>query len=144
MTPERWKKIKALFSSAQDVSEDEREKYLTRACGGDAELKSEVEKLLDSHREDDAFMQNTAVEEAASVFDGEITAGLTTSDEPPPRFEPGSLLNERYEIVRLLGRGGMGEVYLASDTRINRNVALKVLHSDLVSSKESLRRFALE
>jgi serine/threonine protein kinase len=70
-------------------------------------------------------------------------------DEAPlpdsaPRFGTGTLLNERYEIVKLLGRGGMGEVYLASDTRINRSVTLKVIHADLVSNKESVHRFTLE
>jgi serine/threonine protein kinase/Tfp pilus assembly protein PilF len=60
------------------------------------------------------------------------------------RLSVGSILNDRYEILRLLGKGGMGEVYLAVDTRINRNVAVKVLHPDLASSKESLTRFARE
>lgn len=146
MTAERWNKIKALFTSAQDCPDDERADFLSHACGDDEELKSEVEKLLDSYHEDDTFMQNSAVAEVASIFDGESTArmGLAASDLSPRRFEIGTLLAERYEIARLLGKGGMGEVYLANDTRINRNVALKVIHSDLVSNKESLRRFALE
>lgn len=146
MTAERWNKIKALFSSAQDVAVDERDNFLSRACGGDEELKIEVEKLLSSDRDDDAFLQDSAVAQVASIFDSDRTAGLdfAVSDEVAPRFEAGAMVNERYKIERLLGRGGMGEVYLAGDTRINRNVAIKVLHSDLVSSKESLRRFALE
>jgi serine/threonine protein kinase/Tfp pilus assembly protein PilF len=145
MTAERWKKIKALFSSAQDCPEDERSEFLIRACGTDEELKSEVEKLLDSYQDGDSFLQNSAVAEFANIVDGESTVGMgLATSEAPPRFDVGILLNERYEIARLLGRGGMGEVYLASDTRINRNVALKVLHSDLVSSKESLHRFTLE
>ncbi len=146
MNADRWNKIKALFSSAQDCPVDERSQFLIRACGDDRELMGEVEKLLDSYREEDSFLQNSAVEEFAGIFDGDTTAGMghALSGESPPQFEPGTVLNDRYEIVRLLGRGGMGEVYLASDTRINRSVALKVLHSDLVSNKESLRRFALE
>lgn len=146
MTAERWNKIKALFSSAQDCADGERDDFLTRACGGDKDLRSEVEKLLDSYNEDDAFLQNSAVAEVASIFDGNSTAGVdpVPSDSAQHQFDAGTLLKERYEIVRLLGRGGMGEVYLANDTRIKRTVALKVLHSDMVSSKESLRRFALE
>ena len=139
MTPERWSKIKELFSSAQDISDAEREDFLLRACGGDAELKGEVEKLLEASRDDD-FLEDSAVAEVASAYDRDD--GI--SEEAPPRFSAGATLNDRYGIVRLLGRGGMGEVYLATDSRINRNVALKVLHSDLVSSQESLRRFALE
>lgn len=146
MNAERWNKIKILFSSAQDCPEDERADFLGRACGGDKDLRIQVEKLLDSYVEDDSFLQNSAIEEYAGIFDGETTAGigLPGSDPASPRFDVGALLNERYEIIRLLGRGGMGEVYLAADKRINRNVALKVLHSDLVTNKESLRRFALE
>lgn len=146
MTPERWNKIKALFSSAQDCPKAERVEFLRRACQGDEELKKEIEKLLDSYNEDDAFLQNSAVAEAVSMFEGEVTAGIihTTADDSPQRFDGGTVLNERYEIARLIGRGGMGEVYLAHDNRINRNVAIKVIHSDLASNKESLRRFALE
>lgn len=143
MTPERWNEIKALFSSAWDCPPDERAQFLIRACGADKELKREVENLLEADR-DDGFLQNSAVAEAASLFEDEKTAELGTVSDAGPRFETGTLLAGRYEIVRMLGRGGMGEVYLAADTRINRNVAVKVIHSDTVSSKEALRRFALE
>lgn len=144
MTPERWNKIKELFTSAHDRPEYERAEFLMSACGTDEELRSEAQKLLDSFDEDDAFLQNSAVAEVASMFEGQSTAGMGRAASVPPRLEAGQVLNERYEIIRLLGRGGMGEVYLAIDTRINRNVALKVLHTDLVSSKENLSRFARE
>lgn len=137
MTPERWKKIKALFSSAQDCPESERDEFLIRACGGDHDLKSEIERLLDASK-DDSFMESSAMAEAATMFSDE------RDGEGEARFADGSLVNDRYEIVRVLGRGGMGEVYLANDKRINRSVALKIIHTDLGSSKEGLRRFALE
>lgn len=145
MTPERWNKIKDLFSSAQECPEAERDEFLLRACGGDAELRDEVEKLLKSDR-DDNFLKDSAMAEAVSIFEGDSTAamGVPASRDTPPRYAEGVVINERYEIVRMLGRGGMGEVYLATDTRISRNVALKVLHPDLVSRDESLRRFARE
>lgn len=139
MTPERWKKIKALFSSAQDCPVEERDNFLTRECAGDLELKMEVERLLDSARQD-SFLEDSAVAGVASMFAGEEGDDAAVAE----RLRGGDTLNDRYEIVRLLGRGGMGEVYLANDKRMNRRVALKVLHPDLVSSKESLRRFALE
>lgn len=145
MTPERWNKIKDLFSSAQECPEAERDTFLLEACGGDEDLRREVENLLAASR-DDEFMANSAVEAIARVFEGDVTAAMEVSRRPEagPRLEAGNLINQRYEIIRLLGRGGMGEVYLAADTRINRKIALKVLHTDLVSSKESLRRFAQE
>jgi len=100
MTPERWSKIKELFSSAQDISDAEREELLLRACGGDAELKGEVEKLLEASRDDD-FLEDSAVAEVASAHNRDDAV----SDEAPPRFFAGATLNDRYGIVRLLGRG---------------------------------------
>ena len=84
--------------------------------------------------------------EKPTVFDAESIAENTAGESSVSRqrLESGAVLNGRYEIIRLLGRGGMGEVYLAADNRINRNVALKVLHPDLVSSDEGVRRFMQE
>lgn len=145
MTSERWDRIKALFSEALECPENELAEFLDRSCGDDRLLKREVEKLLDSYNEDDPFLEDPAVAEIASLFEEEGNAGVSeTFDSSKPRFEVGIVLNERYEIVRLLGKGGMGEVYLAKDKQINRNVALKVLHAELVSSKELVRRFAVE
>ncbi len=145
MTADRWQKIKELFSAAQGQPEDERAELLTRACGGDAELRSEVEKLLGSHVED-SFLEHSATKDLGELISFEFSdaADVLVSMDAPQRLEPGATLNDRYQIIRLLGRGGMGEVYLAIDSRINRNVAVKLLHPDLVSNKESLRRFALE
>ncbi|MEO7674363.1 MAG: protein kinase [Pyrinomonadaceae bacterium] len=144
MTPERWNNIKAVFSEAQNCPADSRAAFLERACVDDAELRNEVEKLLDSYSEDDPFMENSAVAEVAGMIEDDNLSDFPARELSHQRFEAGAIINERYEIVRLLGKGGMGEVYLAADTRINRNVALKVLHSDLVASKEGLRRFARE
>jgi len=144
MTPELWDKIKTLFSSAQDLPAGERKGFLTGACDGDAILRREVEKLLDSHEVDDNFLEDSAVAEAAIIFDERKAAQNGSTPPISSQFDAGMVVNDRYQIIRLLGRGGMGEVYLAKDERINRNVALKALHPNLVANKESLRRFALE
>lgn len=145
MTSERWNRIKKLFSEALDYPENELDEFLNRSCGDDLVLKREIEKLLDYNEVDDLFLEDPAFAEIASLFEDEVNEKLPeTSDISPPRFEAGNLLSERYEIVRLLGKGGMGEVYLAKDTQIKRNVAIKVLNSKLVSNKELVRRFAVE
>ncbi|HVF31056.1 MAG TPA: protein kinase [Pyrinomonadaceae bacterium] len=146
MTADRWNKIKELFSAAQALPDAERENFLRQSCAGDPRLLDEVRRLLDSDLTDDSFLQHSAAADFADLFRSDLKDDneLLVSTDSPPRFESGDVLNGRYQITRLLGRGGMGEVYLATDIRINRNVALKVLHPDLVSSKESLRRFALE
>jgi serine/threonine protein kinase/TolB-like protein/Tfp pilus assembly protein PilF len=146
MNPERWNKIKELFSSAYVLSVAERSEFLGRACGDDHELRSEVEKLIDSHEEEDLFMQNSAVAEVAGIIGSDLTEGMgnAQSAHATKQLAPATVINDRYEIVRLLGRGGMGEVYLALDNRINRNVALKLIPPDMVSSQESLTRFARE
>ena len=144
MTSERWEKIKALFSSAQDCPAAERDEFLSRACGGDLELKSEIERLLDSYREDDAFMENSAVAEVASLLSlsgkagADVAGGGSTS-----RLDAGTRLNERYEVKRLLGRGGWARCICLRHAN-QPGCRAQGPHPDLVSNKESLRRFALE
>lgn len=146
MTPERWNKIKDVFSSVQDLPVPERWEFLSQACGGDDDLRAEVQKLIDSSEEEDGFLLDSAIAGATSIVDsyGFEDELLGDADPLEDRFETGTVLKDRYEIVRMLGKGGMGKVYLAVDRRFNRNVALKVLHPDLISSKENLSRFARE
>ena len=68
MTPERWKKIKDVFTSAQEISLEQRESFLEKECGDDVELRREVEILLSSYKEDE-FLENSAIAEAASMFE---------------------------------------------------------------------------
>lgn len=140
MTPEKWTKVKDILSQTLRLPVDERPKFIGSACGGDEELKREVENLLDSYEKEDSFLENSAVAEVADVFYQREVSEKNESGV----FQAGQLLNRRYEIVRLLGKGGMGEVFLANDTKINRQVSLKVLPSDIASNKERLRRFHQE
>lgn len=140
MTPEKWKKVKDILSRILDLPVEKRAGFLDDACGGDEELKNEVQQLLDSYDENDSFLENSAVAEIADVFNERKFADKSEAAV----FQAGELLNERYEIIRQLGKGGMGEVFLAEDTKINRQVSLKVLHSGIASNKERLRRFHQE
>jgi serine/threonine-protein kinase len=132
MTPERWKRAKELFNSALELEANERRVFLDRECAGDNELRKEVESLLEADDETDSFMESPAVEDAADSLAG---------DEQ--KLEAGQKIG-RYEIVSLAGEGGMGEVYLAHDTRLERKVALKLLPSYLSNDKGRLRRFEQE
>jgi len=140
MTPEKWKKVKDILSRILNLPVSERPAFLNGACAGDEELKSEVEHLLDSYNENDSFLENSAVAEIADIFYEQKFVEKTETGV----FQAGDLLNQRYEIISQLGKGGMGEVFLANDTKINRHVSLKVLHSNIASNKERLRRFHQE
>ncbi len=145
MTPQKWKKVKSVFSQILDLPSDQRTDFLERACADDAELRSAVEQLLASYNENDPFLENSAIKEIADIIFEEEKGNdnfFVTTEKP--YFESGTVLNERYEIIRQLGKGGMGEVYLANDSKISRNVSLKVLLSDVASNKERLRRFHQE
>jgi eukaryotic-like serine/threonine-protein kinase len=145
MTPEKWQNVKAVFSEIQSLPSEQRDGFLDRACGDDQELRNEVERLLASYDENDSFLENSAVAEVADIFfEKEISEKESAESEEIPCFQAGHLLKQRYEIIRQLGKGGMGEVYLAYDRKLNRDVSLKVLHSEVASNKDRLLRFEQE
>ena len=132
MTPERWQQIDQLFKAALACEPAEREEFLAANCAGDEALRLEVESLLSSLEEADAFIETPA---------GDIAAELLGTHRPT--YEPGQQI-QNYQIVRHLGSGGMGEVYLAEDVRLNRKVALKLLPSHFTVNPDRVRRFERE
>ena len=132
MRPERWQRIKELFESALEREPDKRAAFLDRECAGDEALRSEVESLLSSHEQSESFMESPAVEDAA--------ADLLADDR---KLQAGQAIG-RYEILSMIGEGGMGEVYLARDSRLQRKVALKMLPAYLSRDRDRLRRFEQE
>jgi serine/threonine protein kinase len=124
MTPERWQQIRDVLAEAFDLAPGERAAFLDRVCSSDSSLRQEVETLLVSS-------------------DGVRSSFLQSP--PPPRvtLTPGTKLGD-YEVKSLLGSGGMGEVYRARDTRLDRDVAIKVLPPFLSSDADRLRRFEQE
>lgn len=130
--PNRWKQIEDLFHEATQRNPESRSAFLEEACGSDAELRAEVESLLAS-LEVTGPMLETAVQDAAKAY----LSRQSTS------IEEGCFL-EQYRVIRKLGSGGMGEVYLAEDTKMKRKVALKMLAQPFTRNAVELRKLERE
>ncbi|HET6890449.1 MAG TPA: protein kinase, partial [Pyrinomonadaceae bacterium] len=129
---QHWHQVKELFEAALEQPVSERSQFLDRACGSDGSLRNEVESLLRSHDEAGSFLETPAVASAAeSLIDkqNKLSAGQRI---------------KHYEILALIGEGGMSEVYLAKDTILGRQVALKLLPEYLSRDPDRLRRFKQE
>src|ERR1041384_5004329 len=127
--PQRWQRVKEIFEGALEKHGAEREAFLDRVCNGETEVREEVESLLRSYEVAGSFMESPAVAQAADSLEQKLTAGQRV---------------KHYQIVNLIGEGGMGEVYLATDTILGRRVALKVLPAFVSKDPERLRRFTQE
>lgn len=136
MDPTRWRQIDQLLDEALELPEAEREAFVELRSDGDEELKKSVLDLLKAQREADDFLQDSAIRVMAKEIARER-----------PKEELNSLINQKigkYRIEKLIGQGGMGDVYLAFDEKMKRTIALKILPPDYVSNDERLRRFEIE
>src|SRR5438045_2368164 len=131
MSPERWRQIEHLYHAAQERVPGVRQAFLEGACRSDESLRREVESLLEQDGVGGQILSEPLHKVATSVLPAQ------------ERFAPGDMVGP-YRIVGQLGAGGMGEVYRAKDSRLNRDVALKFLPLDQLTDPDRRRRFLSE
>jgi serine/threonine protein kinase len=132
MTPERYEHLAQVFRESLELEPSQRDSFLDKACFGDERLRQEVKALLASHEKSGMLIDTPGLEVAAMML----------ADDKIHR-DVGSKISH-YEVISLIGVGGMGEVYLATDIKLNRKVALKILPSEFTSDPDRLRRFEQE
>jgi len=135
MSPERWERIKELFEAALDRSEPERSSFLVKECSGDEPLRREVESLLSGHRRAGDFLEAPAFQQHAA---------LLVRDLPPSTFGVEEVISGRFQVLRFIGRGGMGEVYAAMDLELGVCIALKTIRPEIASEPGTMARFKQE
>lgn len=132
MKAERWQQIDGILQAAMERDAAERPAFLDQACASDPSLRKEVEELINSYDQAGSFIESPVFEEAADLV-ASAQAGSHIGRELGP-----------YRITAVLGFGGMGEVYLAQDGRLGRQVALKLLPDYFTADEQRLRRFQQE
>src|SRR5262245_33285850 len=127
MTPERWRQVTEVFHAALTRTESTRARYLDQVCAGDPALRAEVDAML------------AVPSERASRDAIPLNVSATTTSQ----LEPGTMIGP-YRVECLIGAGGMGEVYRARDTRLRREVAIKLLPPAFIANADRLVRFERE
>ena len=132
MTPEDWARVRQVFEDAIELDPSERAAFLDEACAGSPAMRAEVVSLIQGHGDADAIFEAPVYEVAADLFDEAPAAPIAGQSIGP------------YIIRHEIGRGGMGVVYLADDTRLSRRVALKAIAPGLGSEPERRERLRKE
>ena len=132
MPTERWQLVERLYLGALERPAAERPPFLAEACAGDEALARDVQSLLDQPSMP-GFLEQPALA---------LAVALAAAETPEPSWVGRHI--GVYHVQSLLGRGGMGEVYRAHDTRLGRDVALKLLPPGFIADAERLARFTRE
>lgn len=127
-----WQQIKEIFAGALRENFENRPHFIIEHCAGNKDLEREVKSLLSSYSDANLFLETPAVSEVADDF----------ADEPK-KLRNGDFI-KHYQIIKRIGKGGMGEVFLAQDTKLGRKVAVKILSNYFGDNQENLKRFMRE
>ena len=136
---ERWQQVERIFHAARELDGTARAEFLAKACAGNDGLRREVESLLRQADQAGSFLETPAIEVAA----GALAKGKKLLDPISPALEAGTMI-AHYRLIGKIGAGGMGEVYRARDTKLQRDVALKILPQAMVHDTQRMGRFKRE
>jgi len=134
MSLSRWQTVSQIFEAALDLPAHEREAFIREACGADAELKSEIMGLLAADDKAGSFLERPALS----------TLPAQTRPVTSPLLAEGSIVADRFRIIRFIGQGGMGQVYEALDLELNSRIALKAIRPEIAADPLMLSRFRRE
>jgi hypothetical protein len=161
MTPDQWRRAQEVFGRPLELEPSERADFLAVACGSDRELRAEIDSMLAVHDEIGDFSTGDVAPELAAIADeaeslaaamvddaqvvtdvgslGTLGAGMAAA-----RLGVGTVVDGKYRVEAVLGSGGMGTVYSATHVHLQRQVALKVIRSDLLAHPQTAKRFRRE
>ena len=136
---ERWQEIERIYHMARELDPTARGEFIAQACSGDSALRKRVEYLLAQAEQVGSFLETPAIEIAAEA----LLKERRVTEPPNPELEPGATI-AHYRLLGKIGAGGMGDVYRARDTKLQRDVALKILPHAVASDADCMARFERE